>query len=239
MKRQSGSRPAVFSYPNNFARFPEEGARPHATNRRRAAGCPASVAQPSTATARARPTPSPLLCLPVPLVLGSLCVRRPSSSALSTPAPQPLSGARNRGGKRQGTDRTGHADGERREERGPGRSGGWRPGGLEVPGTDRANARSAPRIPQGLTPQRRGQHPPPTPPHESSHLCAQLTAAELSFRRAQQLFSPSSRRALHLPAGGRPAPRPWHRKERPPGLAVPGAHGCPPVAPAAAEEDGP
>lgn len=70
---------------------------------------------------------------------------------------------------------------------------------------------------------------PSTPANSATrtekHLfCAQLTAAGLSFRRPQQLFSPSTGRALHPPAGGRSAPWPRHREEqeRPPGLAGPG-----------------
>lgn len=93
----------------------------------------------------------------------------------------------------------------------------------DVPGADYANAHSV-RLtaPGGATPAPRPA-PQPTPPPARRHLfCAQLTAAGLSFRRPQQFFSPSSRRALHPPAGGRPAPRPRHQEQRPPGLAGPG-----------------
>lgn len=101
-------------------------------------------------------------------------------------------------------------------------------------GRDHANTHSTRLVFRRGAPPAPCPAPPPTPPPELSPLFgAQLTVVGLSFPGAQQLFSPSSRRALHLPAGSRAAPWPWHRKERPPGLAVPRAHSCPPAASAA------
>lgn len=97
----------------------------------------------------------------------------------------------------------------------------------DVPGVDTANAHSVHLTSPlaGAQAQHPCPAPQPTPPPEPKHpFCAQLTVAGLSFRRPRQLFSPSSRRALHPPAGGGSAPWPWHREEqgRPPGLAGPG-----------------
>jgi hypothetical protein len=76
-----------------------------------------------------------------------------------------------------------------------------------------APKRREPAIPRGRNPS-----PLPCAPANSAarsstgtSFCAQLTQARLSCWRPQGLFSPSSRRALHSPAGSHPAPWPWHQ----------------------------
>lgn len=62
--------------------------------------------------------------------------------------------------------------------------------------------------PAGAHPRRPAAHPRQLPSRRSG---AELTGAGRRWGRAQRLLSPSSRRALHLPAGRSPAPRPRHR----------------------------
>lgn len=87
--------------------------------------------------------------------------------------------------------------------------------------------------PAGAPPRRPAPQPRQLPSRRSG---AQLTGAGRRWGRAQRLLSPSSRRALHLPAGRSPAPRPRHRgwgprgaRRRGParraGRAAPGAGG--------------
>lgn len=70
----------------------------------------------------------------------------------------------------------------------------------------------APPTPQGRSPRAVPGAPAnsvaePAPRHPRS---AQLTKAGLGSRRPRWLFPPRRRRALHAPAGRRPAPWPWH-----------------------------
>lgn len=201
----------MLSYPKNLARFPKEAERPpHThTNRRQA--------HPRWPSPRLQPEPGwpsrPAVAFFAPGLSGS-----PSSSALGTPAPTHiyLTSLLAAELKKQGSRLV---------------LWGTREGGCPRCGLRKCPFR-APHLSRGHKPCTRPA-PRPTPPPEPKHLfCTQLTAAGLSLRRPQQLFSPSSRGALHPPAGGRSAPWPWHLGSRSgrPGWLAPAAHNCPPAA---------
>lgn len=196
MKRQSGSRPAVLSYPNNFARFPEEGARP-ARNQQETRGGVSSLGGPALdgdGQSQADPYAPPLPASPTPWSSAAFVSGDPQAPRSPLPLRNLSAGrgteeARGRGRIEQGTRMGGEGGAWAREVRGLEARGSGGPGDGPCQCPFRAS-----RIPQGLTPQRRGQHPPPTPPHESSHLFA------LNLPRPSRAFGEPSSFSLLPPA---------------------------------------
>ena len=208
----------MLSYPNNFARFLEEGARP-ARNQQETRGGVSSLGGPALdgdGQSQADPLAPPL----PPRPLGPrqpLCPETLKLRALhSRPATCPRGALQRRQEAGEGTDGTGHADGG-----GAGSVWGGEVPGAGGPGSWRSRGRTVPMpVPRASHPA--GAHPPapwPAPPANSTTR-AEPPLLRSTYRGRAELSESPAAFLSFLP------PRPSSSCRRPPGapaLALEGA----------------